>query len=45
MKKLINLIKKLICAYCGEDMDAKHQDNMSSVIGRPMCEDCYNGGK
>ncbi len=34
----------LRCAYCGEDMDAKWQDNMSSIPGSPMCEDCYNEG-
>lgn len=33
------------CAYCGDDIDAKGQDNMSSRIGSPMCEDCYNSGE
>lgn len=35
----------LICAYCGDDINAKYQDNMSSKLGSPMCEDCYEGGK
>jgi len=49
MKKLFRKIKqavhRIICAYCGDDIDAKGQDNMSSTLGRPMCEDCYNSGQ
>ena len=30
------------CVHCGEDIDAKGQDNMSSTLGAPCCEDCYN---
>lgn len=31
----------LICVGCGEDINAKGQDNMSPTPGRPFCEDCY----
>jgi hypothetical protein len=44
MKWLRSAVKYLICYYCKQDIDAKNQDNMSSTIGRPMCEDCYNSG-
>ena len=30
---------EIICRVCGEDIDAKGQDNMS-YSGRPICEDC-----
>lgn len=49
--KLLTKIKYIInrfiltCAYCGRDINAINQDNMSSSIGRPMCEDCYNSGR
>lgn len=33
------------CYYCGEDIDAKYQDNMSTENGKPKCEDCHNGGR
>lgn len=44
-KILFNLIKRLrlICCECGDDIDAKQQDNMSTEINYPLCEDCYNG--
>lgn len=45
MKWIKQIIHRLICAYCKEDIDAKGQDNMSGAIGRPMCEDCYNSGR
>lgn len=45
MKKLFGSIHRIICRWCGEDIDAKGQDNMSSTIEHPMCEDCYNSGK
>jgi len=31
----------IICCHCGDDIDAKCQDNMSSICGAPKCEDCY----
>ena len=31
----------LVCSFCGEDIDKKDQDNMSTEIGVPMCEDCF----
>jgi len=30
----------IICAYCGEDIDEKGQDNMSYDAGSPCCENC-----
>lgn len=30
----------LICRSCGDDINAKGQDNMSNTIGYPICEDC-----
>lgn len=32
---------KMICVYCGRDIDEIDQDNMSSTPGFPICEDCY----
>lgn len=29
----------IICRNCGDDIDAKGQDNMATS-GRPLCEDC-----
>lgn len=34
---------KIRCAYCGRDIDAIGQDNMSYEIGKAICEDCYYG--
>lgn len=49
MKKVFRKIKqalhRLICAYCGDDIEAKGQDNMSEVPGKPLCEDCYHAIK
>lgn len=45
MRNIIKLFVKIICAYCGDDINAKGQDNMSSTLGVPMCEDCYHGGR
>lgn len=45
---IINLIynfMSIICCHCGDDIDAKNQDNMSHVCGAPKCEDCYNEHK
>lgn len=36
---------QIICRCCGRDINAIGQDNMSSRLGSPMCEDCYNDGK
>ena len=33
----------VICGRCGEDINAKGQDNMSENPGYPLCEDCYAG--
>lgn len=30
----------MICVGCGQDIEAKGQDNMSETPGRPLCEDC-----
>lgn len=30
----------IICVYCGRNIDALAQDNMSCESGRPLCEDC-----
>lgn len=30
---------RIICRICGEDIDAKGQDNMS-YSNSPICEDC-----
>ena len=30
----------LICDYCGRDLDAIRQDNVSFVPGTVICEDC-----
>ena len=35
----------IICCHCGDDIDAKYQDNMSNICGAPKCEDCYNAHK
>ena len=35
----------MICVKCGGDIDAKGQDNVSTVPGRPLCEDCAYGDK
>lgn len=43
MKTLKNILHRIICAFCGDDIDAKGQDNMGSDSA--MCEDCYNSGK
>jgi len=43
--KILQILHRLICAYCKRDIDAIGQDNMSSTLGKPVCEDCYNGGK
>jgi hypothetical protein len=46
LKRIIKgILHRIICAYCGRDIDEIGQDNMSSTIGRPMCEDCYNSGR
>ena len=31
----------LICSYCGRDIDAIGQDNMSDDLEHNMCEDCW----
>ena len=31
---------RIICRVCGRDIDEIGQDNMSSSIGSPICEDC-----
>ena len=28
------------CFICGEDINAKGQDNVSPICGYPVCEDC-----
>lgn len=28
------------CRICGEDINEKGQDNISPIIGYPVCEDC-----
>lgn len=33
----------IICDYCGRDIDALGQDNMSHVPFSAMCEDCHRG--
>lgn len=30
----------LFCGCCGRDIDALGQDNMSTVAGSALCEDC-----
>jgi protein-arginine kinase activator protein McsA len=30
----------IICGTCGDDIDAKNQDNMG--LDEPLCEDCAN---
>jgi len=30
------------CDYCGRDLNAINQDNMSYVSGEIVCEDCFN---
>lgn len=32
---------KLICSYCGKDLNEIWQDNMSENIGTVICEDCF----
>ncbi len=44
MKRLKNILHRLICVFCKRDIDAIGQDNMSGTIERPMCNDCYNSG-
>lgn len=34
---------KLICSFCGRDLNQIWQDNMSCTIGTVKCEDCANG--
>ena len=29
----------IICVFCGDDIDAKYQDNMSNVCGQLECEE------
>lgn len=42
MKRIIkSIIHRLICIYCGCDIDASGMDNMSDTPGKPVCEDCY----
>ena len=36
---------KILCAHCGRDINALGQDNMSHVVGSPLCEDCYQMGR
>lgn len=31
------------CSKCGDDIDAKGQDNVSYISGYPLCEDCAGG--
>ena len=35
----------MICSYCGRDIDALGQVNVSCVPGEPMCEDCARWSK
>ena len=30
----------IICIYCGRDINALGQDNVSLTPGKPECEDC-----
>ena len=30
----------MICKICGEDINEKGQDNISTISGYPICEDC-----
>ena len=32
----------MICVFCGRDINAIGQDNVSPVSGYPFCEDCDN---
>jgi hypothetical protein len=32
--------EQMNCYRCGEDIEAKGQDNVSSVCDKPLCEDC-----
>ena len=40
--KYLKKLYRIICGYCGDDIDAKGQDNMSPN-DVPMCEDCARG--
>ena len=31
----------IYCNSCGRDINALCQDNVSCVLGSPLCEDCY----
>jgi len=33
----------IICCKCGDDINAKNQDNMSENPDSPLCEDCFAG--
>ena len=28
------------CTRCGRDINSIDQDNVSNVVGKPLCEDC-----
>ena len=30
----------LLCSSCGRDIDEIWQDNVSRILGSPLCEDC-----
>lgn len=30
----------MLCRICGEDINEKGQDNVSTISGYPVCEDC-----
>ena len=34
----------MLCVICGRDINAIGQDNVSSIFGSPMCEDCGCSG-
>jgi len=31
---------RLVCSYCGRDLNAIGQDNMSYTLNEVICEDC-----
>lgn len=43
-KRVLRRIKgvMMICVCCGRDMDEIGLDNVSPVLGVPLCEDCVN---
>ena len=39
---MLKIKDKCICRFCNEDINEKHQINMSWT-SIPMCEDCFDG--